>query len=150
MRLSEKIMSPIITKTIRESLNVNWGLRAGTLSTRLRDLQSPFYNDAKPERTGDTMSAHTKGPWTTRKRIGGEIVIIPTDHERMPDSWIIAECRYQANDEANAAFIIRACNSHEAMLDALKQAVYHGNAKWLNPQALDAALCAIAKAEGRA
>ncbi len=62
----------------------------------------------------------TPGPWTTRKRIGGEIVIIPTDHERMPDSWIIAECRYQANDEANAAFIVRACNSHAAMLEALK------------------------------
>lgn len=58
---------------------------------------------------------HTPGPWTTRKRVGGEIVIIPTDHERMPDSWIIAKCQHQANDEENAALIAAAPVLYEAL-----------------------------------
>lgn len=31
--------------------------------------------------------------------------------------------KLEADAEANAAFIVRACNSHDALLEALKQAV---------------------------
>lgn len=55
------------------------------------------------------MSTHTPGPWTTRK--DGTI--------ESKDGETVASFVDQPGD---AAFIVRACNSHEAMLEALKAA----------------------------
>ena len=58
------------------------------------------------------MSAHTPGPWfqgqikgTEHQIFTGEVGVFIDDAEANP---------------ADIAFIVRACNSHEAMLEALK------------------------------
>jgi hypothetical protein len=53
---------------------------------------------------------HTPGPWTiSERRIGSEYVITA------PGAIIGRIC-----NEANARFVVQACNSHEELLDALK------------------------------
>lgn len=43
-----------------------------------------------------------------------------------PYSVIVAECPgYQSSREANAEFIVRACNAHEELVAALKDAYQH-------------------------
>lgn len=67
------------------------------------------------------MSQRTPGPWRAIKRgVGEDWVIIPQAHAQHAESWILAELRYQANDQVNAEFIVRAVNSHDSLLAALK------------------------------
>ncbi len=123
-----------------------------------------WQSEQDQKRPGDTMNAHTPRPLTVKtsvsdKRTPGPWHIdIRTAHSKREiygergDLIALTDAVFTdlATAQANAAFIVRACNSYEAMLEALKHAVYHENAKWLNPQALDMALRAIAKAEWRA
>lgn len=63
------------------------------------------------------MSAHTPGPWfqgqikgTEHQIFTGEVGVFIDDAEANP---------------ADIAFIVRACNSHEAMLEALKDCLHN-------------------------
>lgn len=80
--------------------------------------------------TTETKATHTPGPWKT----GG----VMTRVEVLPDGWnmpmCVADCHTKSapNSEAervaNAAFIVRACNSHDALVAALCRAVDASNA----------------------
>jgi hypothetical protein len=68
-----------------------------------------------------TNTKHTPTPWTSK----GDQVI--------EDGEVVADC-FQL-PEGNAEFIVRAVNSHEALLDALMVADFHVNKKcgcWIN------------------
>lgn len=58
---------------------------------------------------------HTPGPWTSRND-HGQFAIIGAE-----PSWICAVDKKAHNAEANAAFIVRACNSHYELLELLKE-----------------------------
>lgn len=66
------------------------------------------------------MSARTPGPW-----------VVDFDHPRRilskADHAFLADCdgiADEACDEANAAFIVTACNSHDALVAALEDCIY--------------------------
>ena len=61
------------------------------------------------------MTKHTPGPWKTKH---GLSIRAPDDKElaEMIRDWDIA---FEA--QANAEFIVRACNSHYELLEALKE-----------------------------
>jgi hypothetical protein len=67
---------------------------------------------------------HTPGPWFT-KRQGFSTVYVEA---RLRDGWIqeVAACgpteAGSEQQEANAEFIVRACNSHDQLVAALKAA----------------------------
>ena len=102
------------------------------------------------------MSAHTPGPW----QVAGHGTTVDHTHERSRRPPV-ARCGLThglgpAGDEdrANAEFIVRACNSHDELLAALRELTR----AWDSTQfpvsdRMDAALkdadAAIAKAEGR-
>lgn len=102
-------------------------------------------------------ATHTSLPWIVRtlENFGFNVV-----HYINGDKFDLARVA-KCSEEANAAFIARACNSHYELLNALKDAVgalefsreFHsdlGNEEQAFAQdKLDAALNAIAKAEGR-
>ncbi len=67
------------------------------------------------------MTKHTPGPWT---------VSVGKKSRIMAREIILAECwdevygpETQAESEANAAFIVRACNAHEDLLNACEVAL---------------------------
>lgn len=86
------------------------------------------------------MSTHTPGPWKVKPYLTPELdedpmmvyEVIAGDLQERFDNLPVDENEEQALDdihaenEANAAFIVRACNSHEAMLEALKAILDHG------------------------
>ena len=88
---------------------------------------------------------HTPGPWRTN---GQEIVQPRPNNAPMS----IATCSFSAENKpicgANAAFIVRACNSHEAMLEALLL-VNENNDGVLTLDAIQAVRAAIAQAEDK-
>ena len=60
------------------------------------------------------------GPWKYETLPDGTVVVtMPFDDGK--EGWVGAEC-FGPGAEANAAFIVRACNSHEALLVTLKAA----------------------------
>lgn len=67
-----------------------------------------------------TMSTHTPGPWRVVHTADDRTFI---DTEESNDNFIAQVDRNVTEYEANAAFIVRACNSHEAILEALKLCV---------------------------
>lgn len=60
---------------------------------------------------------HTKTPWA----INGDRIESDKEHGWVNDGWRIAEC-FGQEWEANAAFIVRCCNSFEDALGLLKEA----------------------------
>jgi hypothetical protein len=66
---------------------------------------------------------HTPVPWTFRVGPSGDLIIEQESEELLPpmiakvSRWL-ADAPEEA--KANAAFIVRACNSHEALVDALE------------------------------
>ena len=67
------------------------------------------------------MSKHTKLPWEVFSRGGG---FAGMSRGKPVVSWTgFDSSMYQRQNEANAKFIIRACNSHDLLLEALKQAI---------------------------
>ena len=107
---------------------------------------------------GEVMSeqpvSHSPLPW----RIGAEgsrgewfiDAAWPSDCVGDPTIAIV-----DRNPEADAAFIVRACNSHAALVEALKECSFRlaalvaasGDFSDVNAKALDAATAALAKAE---
>ena len=100
----------------------------------------------------NTQTKHTPGPWYTRH---GQISSLSSSH-----GCTIANCNRTAKGipdeeiEANAAFIVRACNAHDDLLNALQLAVatierLERHAPNSANGTLDVAKAAIAKAEDR-
>ncbi len=72
------------------------------------------------------MSEHTKTPWVATPGIEPNSVTIR--RESVSDDGVIrkpiAEIWHSGDDPvANAAFIVKAANSHDALVEALKQAL---------------------------
>lgn len=88
---------------------------------------------------------HTQLPW----HVGGadaetgQINIIGDPHHGFYVCGVIAGVESQ---EANAEFIVRACNGHDDLLEALRTIAKFGTCA----ASRDTARAAIAKAEGRA
>jgi hypothetical protein len=62
------------------------------------------------------MSEHTPTPWESNfNRIESK-----DDHGVDNDGWMIAEC-IGPEQEANAEFIVRACNAHDALVAACEK-----------------------------
>lgn len=78
---------------------------------------------------------HTPTPW----RVGAEMNdIIGPPTERNPDG-MIAAVRYLGNSDAakgescdNAAFIVQACNAHDALVEALRLMLTHEGGRHTN------------------
>ena len=72
-------------------------------------------------------AAHTPGPWSVRASRNDEgygLLICDEDQTILArmDTWLGPTP--EAEMEANAAFIVRACNSHAALVDALQRMVH--------------------------
>lgn len=106
-----------------------------------------------------TNTAHTPTPWKvgTWKDVKGDKTVIKSG------AIVIADIQWQLNDEeeANAAFIVRAVNNYSEMLEALKQAqglirgseYAKGEVDWIVTNAINKAEgfsdCGQAHAEGK-
>lgn len=99
------------------------------------------------------MAEHTKTPWRVDDKFPS--IVLDVDGIDIAESALrIHEPDAKARQFATAEFIVRACNAHETLLEALKSAV---NALHLNPDVcqdeIDSTLVeinsAIAKAEGK-
>lgn len=96
------------------------------------------------------MSNHTKTPWRT----GGEqnpTIIYDGDGWAVASTAVVhvrKNAKYEA--DANAAFIVRACNAHDELVAALDWALSQiGDDLDLDHQrAFDGAIAALAKARG--
>ena len=106
------------------------------------------------------MSRHTDVPWEARtpSDTPTHVVKIYQDAEGRRCTAFVAVCSATTLDNAaNAEFIVRACNSHDDLLAALKEAiatikVFHGKPAWdiyerCAPE-MQRFKAAIAKAEG--
>ena len=69
-----------------------------------------------------TKTAHTPGPWSYARRgtIGDWSIHGPLFVSGEEDKEFRVGVAHDIYHEADAAFIVRACNSHAAMLEALK------------------------------
>lgn len=88
---------------------------------------------------------HTPGPWHAE-----EWTCHAPTTVRAADGVVVAECatgRAIDNAIADAAFIVRACNSHDDLLAALREAVEQLERNFITVP--ENWLAAIAKAEGR-
>lgn len=103
------------------------------------------------------MSEHTPVPWErTILSDGVESEIVNQNGQVIATTSVDAPETIQEH-EANAEFIVRACNAHQVLLDALKVALDNsrrrseGRGKWTvkDQEAHDALRAALAKAEGR-
>lgn len=95
-----------MTKTLREG----------------EDSMAPTHSPTAPANESHSQEAqHSPLPWKYLRE-DCDVVIRSAD-----DMWIAAMQRFalMVSDDGtrNAAFIVRACNHHEALLDALKEAV---------------------------
>lgn len=102
------------------------------------------------ESKGDVMP-HTLGPWFLSP-------LVSREGFRINDSegYCVAETDGRSGDgeeEANAQFIVKACNAHDEMQAALKLAldeIHHPGAARFNDRDIDEVIrAAIAKAEGK-
>ena len=77
---------------------------------------------------------HTDLPWSERNVGYGSFI-------RPEIAWIgFGTVRTIAEHRANAAFIVRACNAHYEMLDALKKAYYDMHIPELAQKTIEAAV----------
>ena len=111
------------------------------------------------------ITGHTPGPWTIYDDGGEEdssdIIMAWIDDEDSGEKYDIAAMlldRPIGERKANAEFIIRACNSHDALLEALEEydLFSQQNDNWSDGDEFDVpefvlkARAAIAKAKGGA
>ena len=70
------------------------------------------------------MTEHTPAPWKAEREFEDDT---PTFIHK--DGRAIADCAmgYGVEDDANAAFIVKAVNSHEALVTALEKIEYAAN-----------------------
>ena len=99
----------------------------------------------------NTQTKHTPGPWIQEN---GSIKAVSRGHW-FPVARIEKRKFTPEGIEANAAFIVRACNTHDEMLAALKYVVkYHrehdsGEGELFGLDFVTTCIAAIAKAEGQ-
>jgi hypothetical protein len=95
------------------------------------------------------MTTHTPGPWRYEKRGDGSVGIWAQNDTKVIGMTAGWESEFEEPTEANAEFIVRACNSHDELLEALHRtlALLPGRADW---PAVVFARAAIAKATGSA
>lgn len=112
------------------------------------------------------MSTHTPGPWRVKPYLTPDrdddpmmvYQVIAGDLQERFDNLPMDENEEQALDEihaeneANAAFIVRACNTHEDLVKACKATIAHRGKDFLDNtiEPYAGLVRAIAKAEGRA
>ena len=74
--------------------------------------------------TNETKTEHTPTPW---KVIHGKFIIVSCNEEELGYYSIaeIADVVPKCPTLANAEFIVKACNSHEKLVEALKLAQWH-------------------------
>jgi len=103
-------------------------------------------------RRGEQMKhKHTATPWTKYKRMPGKCTIeisrlgLRTVIARIDDDELCPE--HHGHYEANAEFICRAVNSHDELVEALKDAVRTLRTDGYSDFTLQRPLDAIAKAE---
>lgn len=105
------------------------------------------------------MSPHTPTPWKVISEHPGQYTILPAKSAKFPDAWTIAYIRdFQKEDEANAAFIIRAVNNHTALVAALESLLGPLPDKWgyraasnaMDDEKRTKARAALAAAQGEA
>jgi hypothetical protein len=87
------------------------------------------------------VSTHTPGPWEKTQS---------HDIFQVGGNCLVASCSgnsgFYPNAEANAAFIVRACNSHDDLLEVLEAIIISQSAILDNLKVK--AIAAIAKAKG--
>ena len=97
------------------------------------------------------MSTHTPGPWTVDKY---SRIITPTREVLLVSGVALPSGNHPKIEEAdaNAAFIVRACNTHEDLVKACKATIAHRGKDFLDNtiEPYAGLVRAIAKAEGRA
>lgn len=68
---------------------------------------------------------HTPGPWQARCNVDGappHVVVVYKDDQGRRVTAFVATCSSMTLDNAaNAEFIVRACNSHDDLLDVAKR-----------------------------
>ena len=98
------------------------------------------------------MSEHTPEPWTTECNVPGETPV------RITTTHVLASTICWAASPEDAEFIVRACNSHEDLLEACKEAIRQSDESLAEdggfrlPEAqriYDMVTAAVAKAEGK-
>lgn len=102
-----------------------------------------------------TTTKHTPGPWVRLGRTSDRHHAIGPEGETPNAAPVTVNALYDEEGEANADFIVRACNAHEDLLEALEALVEHFLVKCEvggdDPRRWDswnAARAAIAKAKG--
>jgi hypothetical protein len=75
------------------------------------------------------MSKHTETPWEVGTSVNGVIQLVAPDGKCPVQVWDYPEA------EANAKFIVNACNSHQALVEACKLAIkgMEADSKGLKP-----------------
>ena len=95
-----------------------------SLRTRMEE-ETLTTEEAMTNRTTEQKQGkHTPGPWKTTPLLHDGIRVHQDNEHGMRDA--VADCLHwqtPAETAANAAFIVRACNSHEELLEALKRIV---------------------------
>lgn len=89
-----------------------------------------------------TQDKHSPLPWKTTNGYYGPIIDCPDGQERV---CTVDGARSPDEKEANAAFIVRACNNHYQLVEALKYA-----RRFLKPEDVDMAYIdqALSNAKG--
>jgi hypothetical protein len=83
-------------------------------------------------------AAHTATPWKAITSPGGIWSVVDKDNSR------VCDVGYAVKSKANAAFIVRACNNHDAFVSVLESIAHDATLTTLDMVAL--ARTAIAKA----
>ncbi len=104
------------------------------------------------KKTETSVTSHTPTPWKVAMPLGeGDIQILSVKVNAYGNfiNAVVPFRVFSNEDVANAEFIVRAVNSHEELLSAMKLATHHLYATDENAKAINILLEAIAKAEGR-
>lgn len=107
---------------------------------------------SSPQSHAQVAQGHTPGPWSFHTQPFGDRISGGLDHSIQSEHGvvmlIVPPGIVTDEFEANAAFIVRACNAHDDMLAALKTALHAMQHSNCDSQAEDVVRDAIAKAEG--
>jgi len=72
--------------------------------------------------SGEERVEHAALPWSTAHSASGYVVNADSISDKADEQGIFALSRPSEECEANAAFIVKACNSHYELLEALREA----------------------------
>ncbi len=97
------------------------------------------------------MTQPTKGPWKAGPRNTFDSIPIYCENPSIPPLAYVVKLVDNDTQRANAAFIVRACNSHEELLEALRHV--EENLSQQSEETFEHELAhirhALARAEGR-